>query len=174
MSILLLVVFFTPLKRTILHFIKEKPLYGSFKTYKKPHISIEGWLKSSFQEDYDAYYNNNFRFRNTFVRVYNQIQYSLFNKTSAKEVLIGKKNYLYERGYIVDYMGYNFIGEDKITKRLQKIKNIQEELKLDGINLIVAFAPGKASYYPEYFPARYDTSKKPYLTIFATLKNAEN
>jgi len=160
LAALILVVFFIPLKRNVLHFIKEQPLFGSYKTHEEPNLSIKGWLEGSFQKDYNNYFNASFGFRNTLVRIYNQTQYSFFNKTSAKDVQIGRDNYLFEGGYIRDYMGYNFIGEEKITERLQKLKTIQEKLKQDNISLIVAFAPGKASYYPEYFPIKYDTSKK--------------
>jgi hypothetical protein len=160
LAIFILAVFFIPLKRNVLHFIKEKPLFGSYKIIEEPDFSIKGWISSNFQEDYNNYFNSNFGFRNTFVRVFNQSQYSLYKKTSAKDTQIGKENYLYEGGYIRDYMGYNFIGEDKITAQLQKIKVLQEELKQDSISLIVAFAPGKASYFPEYFPSKYDTAKK--------------
>ena len=160
LATLILVVFFIPLKRNVLHFIKERPLFGSYKTHKEPKLSLKGWLEGSFQKDYSTFFNADFGFRNTLVRTYNQTQYSLYNKTTAKDVQIGKENYLFEGGYIRDYMGYNFIGEERITERLQKLKTIQEELKQENISFIVAFAPGKASYYPEYFPANYEPTKK--------------
>jgi SGNH hydrolase-like domain, acetyltransferase AlgX len=160
LTIVLLGVLFIPLKRDIFNFIEERPLAGSYSQINEPIFSLDGWFSSSFQEEYEIYFNTNFGFRSSFVRLHNQIQYSLFNKTAAKDVEIGKDNYLFEGGYIRDYMGYSFIGKDKIVERLKKIQKIQEELKKDSINLFIAFAPGKASYYPEYFPIEYDTSKR--------------
>lgn len=156
----LLLILFIPLKRNVFSFIKEKPLNGNYELVEKPEVGISEWFKGDYQGEFNNYFENNFGFRNFFVRVNNQIKYNLFKTTTAKDVEIGKENYLYEGGYIRDYMGYNFIGKDKIVKKIKEIKKIQDELKKEGINLITAFAPGKASYYPEFFPTRYDTTKK--------------
>lgn len=159
--LLLIILFlFIPLKRNVLSFIKEKPLYGSYSLSEKPNISINGWFSGDFQKNYSAYFRENVGFRKFFVRLNNQVQYSFFNKTNAKDVEIGKENYLFEGGYIRDYMGTSFIGEIAINKKLKKLKAIQDELKTENTNLIIAFAPGKASYFPEYFPSKYDTTKK--------------
>jgi hypothetical protein len=157
---IILLTLFVPLKRNVLFFIKERPLFGSYEFSEEPTFSLNDWFSGGFQEKYSNYFNSSFGFRNSLVRIFNQTQYSLFKKTSAKDTQIGRENYLFEGGYIRDYMGYNFIGEDKITAQLQKIKVIQEELKQDSISLFVAFAPGKASYFPGYFPSKYDTEKK--------------
>lgn len=156
--VIILAILIMPLIEYKFQHSKPTPLKGSFETPQQP--SKVSWIKGLHQEVFGNYFKHTLGHRNTLVRFYNQMQFTLFKKTSAKDVQIGKENYLYEGGYIRDYMGYNFIGEDKITAQLQKIKVIQEELKQDSISLIVAFAPGKASYFPEYFPSKYDTSKK--------------
>lgn len=159
-AIFLLVILLIPLKRNVFSFIKEQPLNGKYKLVKEPDLDLNSWFEGEYQDEFNNYFENNFGFRNFFVRLNNQIKYSLFKKTNAYDIEIGKENHLYEGGYIRDYMGYSFIGEDKIVKKISVLKKIQDELKKEDVNLMIAFAPGKASYYPEFFPAKYDTSKK--------------
>ena len=156
--VIIIILLFTPLIEYKFNGEKPSSLKGSFEAPIKPFKF--SWINGNHQEAFTNYFKYHLGFRDAFVRTFNQVQYSFYNKTSAKDVQIGKENYLYEGGYIRDYMGLNFIGEEKITNRLKQIKNIQEELKQDSINLILAFAPGKASYFPEYFPTKYDTSIK--------------
>ncbi|OPZ98802.1 MAG: hypothetical protein BWY70_01141 [Bacteroidetes bacterium ADurb.Bin408] len=84
------------------------------------------------------------------------MDYTLFRKSSANAIVIGKEDCLYEEGYILDYTGKNFVGKSFIDKQLEKTKKIQDFLKKEkNIDLLVVYAPGKASFYPEYIPARY-------------------
>lgn len=156
--VLIVVVFTIPLIQHYFKILKEPPLKGVYKKAPKP-LNKE-WLNTSYQEAYEKYYNDTVGFKSLFVRQYNQIQYSLFNKTAAKDVEIGKENYLFEGGYIRDYMGYNFVGKEKIKNKIGELKIIQEKLKEDSILFLLVLAPGKASFYPEYFPERYDTNKR--------------
>lgn len=151
-----------PLLQYTFSFIEENSLNGSYKLKDKPsnHRMLKNLLAGNFQIEYELYFNDHFGFRNFFVKVFNQTQYSFFNKTSAKDVEIGKEAYLYERGYIRDYMGTSFVGKEKIIENLKRIKKIQKELYQYNINLILCFAPGKASHLPEFFPIKYDTSLK--------------
>ncbi len=158
--VFLLATIFIPLKRNALHFIKTRPLNGVFELAEKPDLLIKNWFNGEYQADYSKYYEDHIGFRNFFVRVNNQVQYSLYKKTRSNKTVIGQDNYLFERGYIDDYMGYSFVGEERIEGNMINIKRIQVELKKDSVTLLMAFAPGKASYFPEYFPSEYDTSKK--------------
>ena len=57
-------------------------------------------------------------------------------------------------------MGKTFVREKIANERLLKLKKIQDELKKRNIDLIVAFAPGKASFYPEFIPNRFLKTQK--------------
>lgn len=154
--LLILAFLFVPFFQNKFKLFEEIKLNGSFNLAQKP--TNQKWINGDYQKTFDTYYNDHLGFRNFFVRLNNQIQYSVFFKGSGKDVEVGKKGYLYEGGYIRDYMGYNFVGNEKITTKAKEIKIIQEALKHEGVNLIVGFAPGKASYFPEYFPLKYDSS----------------
>lgn len=156
--VFIIVVVTLPLIQHYFAIIKEPPLNGVFKKTPKPQN--KDWFNTSYQDAYEKYYNDTVGFKPFFVRYYNQIQYSLFNKTAAKDVEIGKENYLFEGGYIRDYMGYNFVGKQKIKDKVGELKIIQEQLKEDSILFLLILAPGKASFYPEYLPKRYDTNNR--------------
>ena len=157
---MILVFLLLPVVQKQFQLIELSPLKGSFDVVECPNLTMKDWFDGDYQERQQEYLDKNFGFRNLSIRLFNQLQYMLYNVTNAKGVEIGKEGYLFEGGYIRDYMGISFIGEESINDKLLNIKKIQNELKQDDVNLIVAFAPGKASYFPEYFPEEYDASKK--------------
>ena len=142
------------------NFIKINPLKGSFPSEKILKFSFKDWFEGAYSANQDKYLNENFGFRNLFIRLYNQIQYSLFREAKANGVIIGKDNYLYEENYILSYLGRDFIGEDKIQDKVQKLKKITDTLKTKNIDLFVILAPGKGSFYPEYIPEKYNPNYK--------------
>jgi len=89
------------------------------------------------------------------------LAFNLFRKTKAKDVIVGKNNYLYEKNYIKAYNGSDFIGSDSILDRMQKLGFIQDTLSKLGTDIILVFAPGKGSYYPEFIPDRFLKSTGP-------------
>lgn len=151
---------FLPIIQQTVPVIKLTELNGYFEKNNYAPFSIETWFSGEYQKNTEKYLNENFGFRNLFVRTYNQIQYSLFNTPKANSVLLGKKNYLYEKAYINAYFGSDFIGNDSIKKKVQKLKEIELALKKSNTDLIIVLAPGKASYYPEYIPESLIEEKK--------------
>jgi uncharacterized protein YutE (UPF0331/DUF86 family) len=154
---------------------KIAPLNGSATVSQKPTLSISNWFSGNFQTNEDSYLSQNFGFRNIVIRLYNQIDFSLFHQVHASGVVAGKEGYLYEQNYIDAYYGEDFIGEDSIKTSSKRLKKIQDTLKTMGKNLIVVLAPGKASFYPEYLPkkAKKSTSKtnhQTYLKSLSTLR----
>ena len=113
------------------------------------------WLNADYQQKKEEYLNAGFGLRSLFVRANNQIAYSLFSKAKANGVIIGKENYLYEEDYIKSYYGKNYIGDDSIAHTIARLKFISDTLTKLGKQLLVVFAPGKASFYPEYIPDSY-------------------
>jgi len=134
-------------------------LKGAIEQPKNRQFNYKDWLSGDFQENKEKYLNETFGFRSLFIRVNNQIAYSFFNKVKANGVIIGKENYLYEENYIKAYYGTDFIGIDSITHRMQRLKFLQDTLAKLNKNLILVFAAGKGSFYPEYFPEEYNTKK---------------
>lgn len=151
---------FVPIIQNISHFKWIKPLKGAYVELKDPLVSTEGWFNGKYQEEKSNFLNQNFGLRNYYVRLNNQIDYSVFNKANVAKVVVGKGGFLYEDDYINAYYGNNFAGEKKLTERFKKLKAVQDLLQSKGIQLEVVFAPGKASFYPEFIPESWHSEKK--------------
>ena len=140
------------------YFFKKMELKGDVTIASSDPFSISGWFSGDYQAAKEKHLNDAFGFRDVCVRINNQLEYSLFKKVNANSVIIGKDNYLFEYSYIKAYYGTDFIGEDKIRKRSEQIRFIQDTLAKLNKTLIIAFAPSKASFYPEYIP---DSCRRP-------------
>ena len=149
-----------PLLQKFLSFYESDALKGAVTTHSEPTFSWTDWWSGSFQENQEKYAKDNIGTRADLVRLNNQIDYSLFSKINAKNVVVGKEGYLFESGYIDGYFGTNFLGKKLIEFKVNKIKKIQDTLAQLNKTLIVILAPGKASHLPEYLPKEYDGVKK--------------
>ncbi len=146
---------FVPIVQFKFEVFDIKPLEGDLTVAKQPEFKQEDYWTLKWQDDYNKYLNDNFGFRSWFVRLNNQLLFSFFNSTKAPGVVIGKNGELFIESYINDHIGRNFIGGSKIKETSIKIKALQDSLKSLNTDLIVVFAPGKASYYPELIPDSY-------------------
>lgn len=136
------------------------PLNGAITPPEKTDFTIAGWLSGDFQEQQEKYLNESFGFRSLFVRINNQLTFNLFKKAKANGVVIGKNGYLFEKHYIDAYYGEDFVGVDSIKHRMNRLKYIQDRLSKLNKTLLIVFAPGKASFYPEYIPDNLKAPKK--------------
>ena len=151
----ILVVLLLPLVLQFVHFYTPKPLKGSQTKAEKIWFSKDVWYSGEYQKAYEAWHAENVGFRADYVRLHNQIEYSLFGKISAQAVVEGKDGYLYEENYMKTYAGLDFVGLPLIEKNAERLKLLQDSLEKKGITLIVCLAAGKASFYPEYLPDEY-------------------
>lgn len=153
-------IMFLPLLQSKLNVFELKPLKGDISYPPQAHFSIKDWFSSKYQEEKEKYLNSMFGFRSTCVRVNNQIAFSFFKKANANGVIIGKDNYLYEESYLNTYNGNDFLGQDSISHTLKRLKYLTDTLKKLNKQLIIVFAAGKASFYPEYIPNNYLRSNR--------------
>ncbi|NLA23937.1 MAG: hypothetical protein GX879_03120, partial [Bacteroidales bacterium] len=157
--ILLIALLFVPIIQTSFKLIKTKDLQGAYIPATKPKININNWFEATYQDSLNNYLNENFGFRNLFVRLNNQIDFSLFNKTNAVKIVIGKNGYLFEDNYLHAFSGEDFIGENAIDSLIDLAVKAQNTLKENEIEMLYVFAPGKASFFPEHVPNQYNQQK---------------
>lgn len=150
--VLIIVVLSLPLLQFFTNAIVVRKLSGYFIEHKKPEFTIASWFDNSFQNQFNKYFNQKFGFREDFVRLHNQIDYSFFKELHANGIIIGKENYLYESNYIKSYLGDDFLGEEKIATTINKIDSIYKKLQEHNTELLIIIAPGKGYFYPEYIP----------------------
>jgi hypothetical protein len=125
-----------------------------------PAFTWASWFNARYQRKLEDYLHSGSNIGGRLTLIKNQIDYWIFNKINVKGCVIGKEGYIISEGFIKGYMGLDFIGEKKIEEKLRKAKVIQDTLKKKGIDLVLVFAPGSASYYPEYIPDVYFKYKK--------------
>ncbi|PWH86555.1 alginate O-acetyltransferase AlgX-related protein [Brumimicrobium oceani] len=149
-----------PLFLDVTGLIKIKPLNGAYSVPSNPEFTLSKWFEGDYQEEKENYIGKNLYIRPVFVRLYNQYYYSLFNIPKANSVIIGKSSYLYEKNYIKEYLGRNFIGSEKIKEKVVKLARVADTLRTKGVELIVVFAPGKGSFYPDFIPDEFNPGHK--------------
>ena len=118
-------------------------------------FSWDSWFDQTYQKNTTKFLNEDFGYRPTFVRLYNQHLYTLYGMANAKGVILGKDGYLFEKNYIKAHYGLDFVGTDTIQEKVKKLNFIQKELAKKGKHLVVLLAPGKGSFYPEYIPDHF-------------------
>jgi hypothetical protein len=136
--------------------IRTKPLNGFFAAASKPAFSCSTWMKQGYQDQYRLYMEDSVGFKPDLVRLYNQVDFSLFSIPHASKLVAGKNGYLFAESYIYGYLGKDFVGHYYIRNKVERLRFLQDYLwKEKRILLFVAFAPGKAYYYPDYIPDRF-------------------
>jgi hypothetical protein len=170
----IMILLLLPMLQASLTIFKLEPLKGAIETFEKPDFTFETWKTGEFQKNYEKYLDNNFGFRSTFIRINNQQAYSFFNEAKANGVIIGKENYLFEKNYLKAYLGTDYIGEKAIESQVFKLKKIQDTLQKLNKDLLMIFAPGKGTFFPEYMPdycAKQKRSKTNYAGYLSAMKS---
>lgn len=167
--VVFIVALFVPIIVKSLNLIKESPLGGVYIKAEKPVLTDSTWFNGSFQSQQEKYLNENIGLHNTLVRIHNQIEFSLFSKTSAEKIVVGKENYLFENNYIFATTGTDYLGDEKIKSLALKAKQAQDTLENNGIKMLFVFAPGKATFFKEYIPERFFVNGKDPVTNYSKL-----
>lgn len=139
----------------LLNWVEVKPLKGSTNNYTSPEVSLSSWLSGEYQSKMDKHLTSSFGFREPLVRMVNQLDYTLYHEANARYVVIGKDDFLYETPYIEAHLGMDYLGDSAIQGISTKMKMLKDTLRKLGVDLQLVFAPGKASYFPEYIPDHY-------------------
>lgn len=133
-------------------FFKSLPLGGDVHLAPNAWFNIRSWMDGSYQQQKELYLNDNIGLRPELVRTNNEIDYLLFRKPHAANVVFGKEGCLFEQGYIDARNGKDFLGHERWRGMARRLRYIQDTLARAGKQLLFIFTPSKGRYYPEYFP----------------------
>jgi hypothetical protein len=139
----------------IFHPVKEKELWGEVPVSDSCTPTLSLFLDGSFQHCATLWLNTHMGFRNSLVRINNQVIVSLFNISPAKNVVIGKDHYLFQPGTINSFLGNDYTGRAQITGKVRRLLGFQRILEKQNIHFILVFCPSKARFMPEYLPDKY-------------------
>ena len=140
-----------------------KPLNGYTTTMDKPKLTRASFASGNYQNDIEQYISENFGFREFFIRVYNQFDYSCFRDIPNDNIIEGKDRELFLNMYLDDITGqtlwdyYPSIEDAKADarKNVQETQRLIDTLKQFDIDFLFIFAPSKTAVYPEKMPQRY-------------------
>lgn len=118
---------------------------------QKPAFNKEEGI-STYLQNYETYFNDNFGFRENFIKLANTIDVKVFNTSSSSNVILGKNDYLYSAEESNDYNKTNTLSDKDINTILNKLSYFQEKLSAIGIDFIFTIAPNKSTIYPEFMP----------------------
>lgn len=140
-----------------------KPLEGVVSKEKTVDLNWETYLDGSFQDYLTEHAKRNTGFREFFIRNYNQICYTCFDKVNNTNIIIGENDELYTQMYIDDMTGkrikdyYVTVDSAKavIRENVKITQRLMDTLKQHGTDFLFVFAPSKTAVYPEYLPEPY-------------------
>ncbi|MFN5620203.1 MAG: alginate O-acetyltransferase AlgX-related protein [Flavobacteriales bacterium] len=143
---------FVPMVQQVFRWIPTQELHGAFTKTEYLPLTLKSWWDGEFQLRTDAYAAENFGCRNELIRVNNEVNYTLFHKINAAEVVEGKNGVLFEYKYIEAYTGLEKVNETDLTTRVMKLAALQAHFKREGKLFAPVLYPGKASFFPEMLP----------------------
>ena len=134
----------------------EKGLWGMTIDEPRPSLSLRGWFTREFQDQFGKWFNQNYGARPFFVRMGNQLNYSLFNKSymDKEQIIIGRSGQLFADYDIKPYCNpHPPIPLSLMESRVKEIADLQDLLARRGVTFLLLVTPSKAATYPEYIPS---------------------
>ncbi|MFT4755623.1 MAG: hypothetical protein ACI91R_000259, partial [Vicingaceae bacterium] len=116
MYIAIVLALLIPVAQYNFNFVELEDLSGSYKKekIKTPVLSLNNLKSGDYQKLSSKYWKNEHGFRNFFIRLNNQVNFSLFDKANANGTIVCKDNVLITEGDIKSYLGKDFAGKARI------------------------------------------------------------
>ena len=157
---LLMIFLFLSIMQKELDIFKIKSLEGVTVKSEKPDLNFDNFSSAKYQSELEKYISENFGFRESIIRLYNQYVWTLFDKTYCDNVIIGKNKWLFNEKSVKDHyeglMTEYAKSEEELIKKfdrdVQRLKKLQALLKDHGTEIFVLMLPSKDLIYPEYLP----------------------
>ena len=142
-----------PLAQMRFHFLHETELRGVTLETRRPSWAFAGWWSGTFQKDFEAWFDENLGFRGYFIKIDNQIGYSVFHDASSKAVdrpVLGLKGMLYEEAYVQALNGSAIPAEADLAALAARLRRLEDAFAARDIPFVFVVSPSKAALYPEY------------------------
>jgi hypothetical protein len=141
--------------------VTSKPLNGAFTNTSLPAFTFKSWMSGQYQDHYCRNTEDSVGFKPDWVRLHNQLDFSIFSVPHPSTVIRGKNGNYFTLEYITASLGYDHLNRGLIDQRVHKLRRLQRFLwEEKKIFLMVVVAPDKVLFYPEDLPDRF-TRRKP-------------
>jgi|GEM_PF-1132907 len=122
------------------------------------------WQGTTFRT-IDKWYDGHVGLRNFWVRLDNQLTFSLFYEVpqhaTETPVIVSEHEWLFEPQYIRNAIRPRDISDTRLREYAQQIRTIQDKLARYGVPFYLIVAPNKAEVYPEHVPPAYFARHQP-------------
>ncbi len=121
-------------------------------------MPLAGQLKA-FPGQYEAYFNDHLAFKNPIVAFGKLSDIYVFGEVTSDAVLVGKEGWLFyklkneKEDSIADYQGTNQYSKEEMERFASLLKQAEDHLAKQGIQLILYMVPNKEQVYREYMPS---------------------
>ncbi len=161
--LIFLLILSVPLIQMKFGLLTQEELYGSEIKTNLPTITIKNWHEGEWQSQFSDWFAQNFNLKSLLVKIDNQINYELFQEISAKSnspVILGRNNYLFEKGYIDSLNNRDVVPLTELVEQVEQYMLLTEELLKRNITLLLLIAPTKASHHRDLIPDKYLLQEK--------------
>jgi hypothetical protein len=122
----------------------------------KPEFNIHSL--DTFPKEFEKYFNDNFKFRDQFLKFNNYAKVKILNLSPNPLVVIGKNDWLFYTGdkapeSMEDYQGLVRFTDDELKMIKNNLEQRKKWLSKKGITYLFCIAPNKQTIYPEYLPS---------------------
>ncbi len=119
--------------------------------YDTPNLSVN----SDFGDEFEAYFQKSFAYRNKVVDAFATLKTSVFSEGN-EQVIVGRDGFLFFSDTLNDYMGNAKMTDSEIDAAANALKSMNEACLAKGAEFIFVCAPNKNSIYPEMMQGRYE------------------
>ena len=170
----LMLVLFLPMIQQQTGLFKLNSLSGVVVKTSKPELNYEDFKDNKYQAQLEKYVSENYGFRESSIRLYNQYLWDFYRKTNATkwQIVMGKEGWFYEPWFVEDYYQGGTYKQScdsaQLVQRFEeeayRIYQLQHILELYGTHLFVCLLPGKDMVYSEYLPENKKYTKKKFIS----------
>ena len=150
-NIIYIVIFLAISIVPVVAFSDKQEAIGNETKADKPKLSDGTELTANV----DAYFAQNFGFRNRLVYVQNLLKQKVFKTSGQSEVIVGEDGWLFYGRALDDFLGTSVLNETKIERMGAVVRMMQDYVESRGGEFIFFSAPNKMSVYGEYMPYYY-------------------
>ncbi|HLP50683.1 MAG TPA: hypothetical protein VK154_07335 [Chitinophagales bacterium] len=151
---LILLVFAIPVIQKYSHLPSDYKLDGYTEPVAKPQFSFGAFFSGAFQEQLDAYLQENVGFKGYLIALKNQIDYSLFNKLNYT-IEVGDDGQLFYWNHIDTRCGHLTLTEDSLQKKAEEATRLKALLDSMHTKMLFVLAPGKPFFFDDKLPERF-------------------
>lgn len=125
---------------------------------------------TDFPKQCEEYINDHLPFRNQLIRLDSFMKYYLFGSSSSQKVAVGKDGWLFyidekDKDPLGCYKGTNLLDKEQLERIAKNLILSRDNLKREGIDLLVFIVPNREHIYDEYMPWYYGEKGENYAAL---------